>query len=165
MPEVTRRPDDAVGIIAKLARRVDELERRTSRVGHGHVLGYAETNSNQGAIGGSFVALTGLSVDVSVLPGRRLRITGNIHVLVDAVSDTTAQLAISRAGVGPVQTSRHRPVGNNRAASMHVFHVETPGAGNHTYDLRLRREVGSGTLTMIADAGPAFILVEDIGPA
>lgn len=65
-----------------------------------------------------------------------------------------------------LQSARQRPVGNNRSATLHSAIVHDPDPGTFTYSLSMRREVGSGNVTMVADsANKSFLLVEDIGAA
>lgn len=124
----------------------------------------AEVTANQTGIT-TITDLTGLGVTVVVGANRRIKVTGFIHVSVDTVSDTTATLYVRDAS-GTLIVARNRPVGNSRQAGLMVQWIGTPDAGSWSPKLSLHREVGTGTLTMHASSTvPAFILVEDIGPA
>lgn len=130
------------------------------------ILGYAEVTADQGSIGGTFVTLTGLSVAATIPAGRRVKVTTMIQVSVDVVDDTTAQVSIGQDGASVGGRSRVRLVGNNRPSTLAASLVLAPASGSRTYTVLLRREVGTGTLTMKADAdNKAWLLVEDIGPA
>lgn len=142
---------------------IDALELLVAALPLG-ILGYAEVTANQGSIT-TLADLTGLTATVTVGTDRRIRVIGYIGASVDTVSDTTATLHIRESST-TLQTARNRPVGNSRQAVLAAVWVGAPSAGSHTYKLSLEREVGTGTLTMhAASTNPAFLLVEDIGPA
>jgi hypothetical protein len=126
-------------------------------------IGYAEVTANQGTFT-TEVDLTGLSVDVTVAANRRIRITGSCLML----SSVTTDEVILRIKEG-ASVLRHDGQITNAANGANLYHVErilTPSAGAHTYKLTGARTVGTGNVTMYANTNdPAFILVEDIGPA
>jgi hypothetical protein len=108
------------------------------------------------------VDLTSLTVAVTVGTTRRLRITGSVGFTstVGDVATVVIKEGATQLNVGQVQVQS--------AASLTVTAsvVLTPTSGSHTYKLAARRETGSGNVQMNANAtNPAFILVEDIGPA
>lgn len=124
-------------------------------------LGYEEVTANQGSITGTAVDLTGLSADVVVGANRRVKITAQIGVL-SSVDNDFVRLDI-------LEGAAFQNLGQRRITTSNTIlkadAVITPSAGAHTYKLQLSRTVGTGTVTMNASAaGPAFILVEDIGP-
>lgn len=126
----------------------------------GSTLAYAQVTANQGSIT-SEVDLSGLSANITVPAGRRIRITGEINMSSSAVPET-GDMKIFEDGVqiaGGAQTLSSVGVSNKSIVSV----TRTPSAGSHTYKLRLGRVGATGTLTMAAGATfPAFILVEDI---
>jgi hypothetical protein len=72
----------------------------------------------------------------------------------DGTTVQTAELNIDSRTTAAINQSLERSV------------VEAPTAGSHTYTITLALGGGSGSLTMVASStSPAFILVEDIGPA
>jgi hypothetical protein len=128
-------------------------------------LGYAQVTANQATIT-TEVALTGLSVTVTVGANRSIRIVGSIRfgatnidnaaILRIKEGSTTLQIAEDVASriSSQVNTSLERSV------------ILTPSAGAHTYLLSLAQSVGTGSVNLNAGTtNPAFILVEDIGPA
>jgi hypothetical protein len=137
-----------------------------ARVTAAGVLGYAEVTANQSSIT-TEVALTGLTSTVTVAQGRRVKITGSIRVGSSVVDDVVT-MRIKEDGT-TVQTAEINIDSRTTAAinqSLERSVVETPTAGSHTYTITLALGGGSGSLTMVASStSPAFILVEDIGPA
>jgi hypothetical protein len=127
-------------------------------------LGYAPVTANQGSIT-ALVDLTGLTVTVTLVAGRRIRITGDVSFTSSVAADNAlcqivegATVLNSRSTAIPAITT---PAGGY---SCHVEAVLTPTAAAHTYKLQAQRNGGSGNITMVAAATqPAFILVEDIG--
>ena len=121
-------------------------------------IGYAEVTANQTGIT-AVTDLTGLSVAVTVGTSRRLRVTGFIHI--GNVAGSSISFAIKEGA-----TTLQDAVANSVAGAvwtMAVHTVLTPTAGAHTYKLTL---AGSSATDMLAATTyPAFILVEDIGPA
>lgn len=128
------------------------------------VLGYMPVTANQGTIT-VVVDLTGLTVTVTVpYAQHRIKITGEANfsstVATDGIDMQICEGAtiLQDRGVAVSQA--------NQAACCHAEAVIVPTAGPHTYKLRASRFSGTGTVTMQASATqPAFILVEDLGPA
>jgi hypothetical protein len=128
-------------------------------------LGYAEVTANQTAIGAGPTDLTSLTSMVTVVAGRRLRITGHGQW---SYSDTTTghYVDVLEDGVGIGRVYLGGPVGTSGYDMMDGFVIRTPSAGTHTYKLTASRYFGSGTAALTgAAANPAFILVEDITAA
>jgi hypothetical protein len=124
-------------------------------------LGYAAVTANQGSIT-TLVDLTGLTVTVTVVAGRRLKITGHC-TLASTVATDTVELVLVKDGA-TAQLARFGNAQANILQFIDIFFVDTPTAGSHTYKLQADRQAGTGTLTMNAGGTfPAFILVEDIG--
>lgn len=122
-------------------------------------IGYAQATSNQGSIT-TGVDLTSLSVPVTLVAGRRIRITGSTYPSSTVTSDRVT-MTINEGGT---QLQEGSIVPTSSAIHIERSVVLTPSAGSHTYKLTMARSVGSGTVTSNASATfPAFILVEDIG--
>lgn len=125
-------------------------------------LGYAQVTANQGTFT-TETDLTSLTVTVTVVAGRRIRISAAVRLTSTVASDemrvnikeSTTQLAggtILQVGSG------------NIAGTVRAEAIIQPSAGSHTYKLSAQRTTGTGLVTMVATAtDPAFILVEDIG--
>lgn len=133
-----------------------------AEAGLSSILAYAEVSANQGSITAE-TDLTGLTVNVVVPAGRRIKITGRVFVESSVPGDTVALYI--KEGATYINLAQQTG-GWNFATDMRVEAVISPTAGAHTYKLTLQRSVGSGTLTMdVAAPGAyprAFILVEDI---
>lgn len=127
-------------------------------------IGYAEVTANQGSITAE-VDLTGLSVPVTVEPGRRIRITGQAKFSSDSAAGDGADLRI-KEDTTLLNMGTDGLTVDAESQTIQAFAVETPSPGDHTYKLSASRAFGDGTITMhAASTFPAFILVEDIGPA
>ena len=123
---------------------------------------YAEVTADQAAIT-TIVDVTGLSATITVAAGRRVRITGHVTVKTSLV-DHGGVLTIYE-GAALLNSAWAVLAEASRRASLEVMAVVTSAAGAHTYKLCAAQYV-SGTLLLHASAAaPAFILVEDIGPA
>lgn len=126
-------------------------------------LGYAEVTADQTPITAE-VDLTSLTVLVTVGTSRRIKITGRA-----LAADTNGLEVISlivKEGATQLTTFRSGSTVSTIAHGLVAEVVLTPSAGAHTYKLAMARQSGTGTVTMIATATvPAFILVQDIGPA
>lgn len=124
-------------------------------------VGYAAVTATQGSIT-TFVDLTSLTVTVTMVAGRRLRIKAFAHVQSTVANDIIG-LRILEDGSQIVQGNISSPVANwGVGANAEI--VRTPAAGSHTWKLQCGRDTGTGTISMAATATiPAFILVEDIG--
>lgn len=123
--------------------------------------GYAEVTAAQTGIT-TVTDLTSLSVTIGVGTGRRIRITGHAEVT-RTVADglTVGRIAEGATQLGCWCVSFE---GSYDLAEGSV--VIAPTAGTHTYKLTLERSSGTGTVGISAGTtDPAFILVEDIGPA
>lgn len=132
------------------------------------VLGYASRTDDQGSIS-SIADLTSLSVTVDVPAGRRLKITGHAQVAL-TFSGTETLSAVGTVRESTTVLGRWCSFIDNGSGSRSMAQdgciVITPAAGSHTYKLSLERGTGSGTVGIDqASDNPAFILVEDIGPA
>ena len=126
-------------------------------------IGYAEVAADQLSIT-TVVDLSGLVLNVTVGASRRLRVTVYTSVYSTVVGDS-ATLSIKE---GATQLSTRAEVFSKASTleGVSCAAIVTPTAGAHTYKATLERTTGTGTLLMGASGTqPAFILVEDIGPA
>jgi hypothetical protein len=127
-------------------------------------LAYAEVTANQNPITAPGPTdLTGLSVTVTVVAGRRLKITGHGQV---SYTDTTTGVYVDvledGVDIGRVYLGGYIP---NAAAydEMDGSIIRSPAAGTHTYKLTATRYVGAGSGILSASAGnTAFLMVEDV---
>jgi hypothetical protein len=123
-------------------------------------IGYAQVVAQQSSIT-SVVDLTGLSVTVTVGASRRLLITGYVQ-LAQQASSGLAEMDIYE---GSTQLARtYVNVAASGFAVVLASVVLTPSTGAHTY--KLRALTSAGSLVINAEPpNPAYILVQDIGPA
>ncbi len=122
-------------------------------------LGYAEVTASQGTITAE-VDLTSLTVTATVGSSRRIQVTGSAYFTNTGAVGTDI-LKIHQDGV---QIQERSQPASTAAHTVTTIAVETPSAGSHTW--KLRAQATAGTATSNASATfPAFILVEDIGPA
>jgi hypothetical protein len=131
-------------------------------------IGYAEVTANQTGIT-TDTALTGLTVTVTVGTSRKIRITG-VGVIERTVGDGQGIGYIKEGATKLGRWAQANQVtvaqGSGSVVSNPGSTFTTPSAGSHTYFLTLERTTGTGTIQLDAAAGtPAYILVEDIGPA
>lgn len=123
-------------------------------------LAYAEVTTGQSGIT-SVVDLTGLTVTITVPPGRRIAITANIETS-RTVPDGTTRLSI-KEGATFLQIMDNQENIASDTCSLNGQAIITPSAGTHTYKLTLERASGTGTVALGASTNsPSFILVEDI---
>lgn len=123
-------------------------------------LGFASVTANQTGIGTSAVDLTNLAVPVTVVAGRRIKITAKCDFATSAGTGTQTELRIMEGATQVQRGKIEAPVATSE--SVMVSAVLTPSAGAHTY--KLAAITGNGTVVMVAGADlPAYILVEDIG--
>ena len=123
-------------------------------------LGYAQVTANQTGIT-TEVDLTSLTVTVTAVTGRRLRITGKIEAASSVAADTLV-LNIKESTTVLNRALASAPAATG-AVTMTATAIVTPTAASHTYKLSLSR-VGTGTAEMdAASTQPAYILCEDVG--
>lgn len=170
-------PDDYIAIVTAGTRPGDPYEGQfifetdtNKLVGYGGVdwaprdaggqLNYAQVTANQTGITTS-VDLTGLTVNVTVGTGRRIKITGYVPQFSRTAG--TATFVGLHVYEGATELSNFTSGMNNTYHGAVTMAVVTPTAGAHTYKLQANSD---GTVSSIVTAtGPAFILVEDIGAA
>jgi hypothetical protein len=129
----------------------------------GRVAAPISITTNQGSITGQ-VDITGATITFTAVAGRLYKAcwgglfnstvsTDTFNFLLTDSSNNIQQQAISC----PATTSDVSFIG---------FHVFTPGAGSITRKLRVQRQSGSGTGTIVAGATfPTIFWIEDIGSA
>lgn len=150
------------GSFADVRARLDDLALRGA-------LGYAEVTANQSGIT-TLTDLTGLSVAVNVAAGRRIRITGHAQISQSASgTETIATVLYVREGsttLGRAASDIDDFSGSRSQTHEGSIVLESPSEGVHTYKLSLETTIGAGSSGInAANDNPAFILVEDIGPA
>jgi hypothetical protein len=124
-------------------------------------LGYAPVTANQGTFTAA-TDLTGLTVTVTLVAGRRIRISAHAGFQSSVAADTV-EFNIQE-GATILQYGLIGMTIANRIFTSDPSVVLTPTVGAHTYKLNAQRVDGTGNITLVAGATqPAFILVEDIG--
>lgn len=124
-------------------------------------IGYVEVTANQTGIT-TEVDLTGLSVTVTVNSSRRIGISTRVAYQASAAA---AAVTVNIKEGATYLTFGQAAAGTSAAfaETLSAMVVLTPTAGSHTYKLSMS---GGSSTTMVASATlPAFILVEDLGPA
>ncbi|HEV7534696.1 MAG TPA: hypothetical protein VGP90_03625 [Acidimicrobiia bacterium] len=133
-------------------------DRRSDLVGP--TLGYVPSTATQSGIS-TEVDVTGCAVTVTVLAGRRIRITGRVGTGLASAADVGVFVLVkegaAEVGRGAVSVSS-----TGREHTCPVMTVLTPTPGPHTYRLTLQT-VGGTIGTASLGGAPNFILVEDIG--
>lgn len=126
--------------------------------------GYAQVTANQTINSATPVDLTSLTVTVTVVAGRRIKITGCVALGGNTAGDEY-NCSIREGGTTLQQAADSQVVAADaRLYTLTPICVLTPSAGAHTYKLSAFRSRGSGDVFLVASATlPAFILVEDIG--
>lgn len=126
------------------------------------VKGYVKSTTSQSTIT-TVTDVTDLTVTFTAEADRLYRVTG--HCLMrSSVANDVGILRITNAA-NTTQSYDQRVLATSDQGMRAQALVE-PGAGEVTYKLRAERLSGSGNLTVSASSTvPAFILVEDIGPA
>jgi hypothetical protein len=129
-------------------------------------LGHAVLNANQNSVGAGGVDITGLSVTVTVPANRRLRITAKAKLLTGTLAAATSLILLRDAG--QIDTADLSNDSSTPAASFGIDLASfdhAPAAGAHTYKLQAFFSVNTDNSVVAAVNDPAFIVVEDIGPA
>jgi len=107
--------------------------------------------------------IVGMSVAWAGIAGRLYRISGKIEI---TATNADGAYVLSLADANNVQYDRFTgPIVSTGGFTVPFIHVTT-GAGAQFRKLRLSKAGGNGSLTMGgANNVPAYITVEDIGPA
>lgn len=122
---------------------------------------YAQVTANQGTFT-TATDLTGLTVTVTTVTGRRYRVTGLVNIS-SSVANDICRLTLQEGATVLDLRQGSSPVANENASIL-CSAILTPSAAAHTYKLTATRESGTGNLTMQASTTfPAYILVEDLG--
>lgn len=121
-------------------------------------IGHSEATASQAGITAE-TALTNLSVTVTVGTARRLRITVMVRLQAAGGGDSTVTI---KEGATLLTNSSQTLVAG-KVETVMFSAVITPTAGAHTYNSTLGST--SSTDSNASATIPAFILVEDIGPA
>jgi len=127
-------------------------------------IAYATKTSNQGSIT-TTADVAGLSVTFTAVENRRYAISTEGMMLSTVAGDNFNWIIADGSNNILTLKSFHL-----YSVSLGVFTgakiVHSPAAGSFTYKIRAQRNGGTGSGTVIAASTyPAFILVEDIGPA
>jgi hypothetical protein len=128
------------------------------------VLGRATVGTNQGSIVGSEVAITGLSVAVTIPQNRRLRARAHLDVSDTLANEHAAVFIRTAAGIvgrGEFDTSVVATFGLSAVADTPVLEL---AAGSYTFTVGLQRLSGSGTLAANGAVAASWLVVEDLGP-
>ncbi len=131
-------------------------------------IGYAQSTGSPGS-GTTLADLSGLSVAVSVPAGRKLLVTGHCPIRIDGLNDRVTGWI--REG-----STKHGAFGDFRggvADQTFMYHgsarINSPSSGSHTYKLSAERVGGTAGVwnasVGVSSDEPAYIMVEDIGPA
>ena len=115
----------------------------------------------------SFVDATGLSVTFTAVAGRRYKIEAYFDAIQVSNTGYTAQIVLTDGSNTPLQRCSQNIGSSLQEFHMNLLHYTTPSAGSVTYKLRGRVNVGAGPSwkTAAASERPAWLVVEDIGPA
>ncbi len=125
-------------------------------------IGYVAVTADQGSIT-AVTDLTSLSQAVTVGTSRRIKITAECRMS-NSSGTGGCVLEIWESATRLQTRSQWASVADSHNG-LNCTVVLTPSAGSHTY--KLRGDIAStGTVTMRAGAEyPAFLLIEDVGPA
>lgn len=121
--------------------------------------GYASSTATQAAIGAE-VDVTGCSVTVTLVTGRRYRITGRVNTGTASAADTNVFILIKD---GSTEVGRIAGMHSNTAKELTLFgSTVVTGNGSKTYKLTIQSVGGTAATTNLGNS-PNFILIEDIG--
>ena len=122
------------------------------------IIGYAQVVANQTGIGAGDNALTGLSVAVTVVAGRRLQVSGRCTAAAAATSHATLKIKEGSTQLAAAAYNNPPVAG----AGLFVNTYLTPTAGSHTYFLAGTAVTSNWDMAASATA-PAYIAIEDVG--
>lgn len=127
-------------------------------------IGYVQITGNVTGLTHVNDTLTGLTVTVTVGTSRRIMVTGScLFNSSTAGDDSSLQIQESSTVLGHGATYMQR-TSQNYFARCEV--VLTPSSGSHTYLLTGGLSGGTGPVQLVASStNPAYILIEDLGPA
>jgi hypothetical protein len=125
-------------------------------------VGYAQITADSATFT-TTTDITGLSVAVTVVTGRKYEVTGHAVMSSSVSTDNTG--IVCRIGSTTYGRFGHAVVNNGFVAHGSVRFTGL-AAGATTFKVTGERFTGSGNCQVLAGAAyPAFIMVEDIGPA
>jgi hypothetical protein len=139
-----------------------------THAGHaGGWLGYNERTTDHAGFGATEADVASLTLIVAVPANRRVRVMAYARVDSSAGADQRSLLRIYEDAVVVQISSAYSPGSTSAGQIVHnPSRTLTPSTGSHTYKVTAQRSGGSGTVNVIASAdSPAYLLVEDIGPA
>lgn len=156
----------AVCAVVPVSAHINDLHDRVDNASTGE-LGYAEVTANQTGIT-TEVDLTGLSVTVTVETGRLVRVSAGGQLRWTSAADPNILMMIKQDGTRVQNIGKVRGPDTGGTAAERALAVEgsvrlAPSAGSHTYNVSLSADVA--TDVQASGFNPAFILVEDLGPA
>lgn len=129
-------------------------------------IGYAQITSNSASFTDTATDIAGLSQTVTVNPNRRIKITVDVSVDLDAndAVDFYIREHPSNVVLRGVRTAWGAISGAN---FIHFYAIITPTTGSHTYKFSAERANPGGTAWIVAggNTGPSSLLIEDLGPA
>jgi hypothetical protein len=129
-------------------------------------IGYVETTTSSGLISTtSEVDIAGLAVSVTVNSSRRIRITVSCRVDFNNAAGDRWIIKIKEGST--IFRVIRGPYASFNPSEFTAFGaaIETPTAGSHTYKATIQR-FGTNSIEVPASADePAYLLVEDLGPA
>lgn len=125
-------------------------------------LGYAQAVANQTTIT-TVVDVTSCTTTVTVVAGRRVRITGEL-IAGSTVGTDIGRMSIKEGATLLQFCDAPLSIGGGSGNKFIANVILQPSAAAHTYKLTMERTVGTGSITVVAGATfPAYIHVEDVG--
>jgi hypothetical protein len=129
------------------------------------ILGYTERTADLASIGTGVLDIGTLATTVTVATGRRIRVSA-YAILRSGTSATNGSLLIREGSTTLVDTLSNIHLGAGSAqVPWDASVILTPSAGAHTYKLSTNFSVNTNNEVRASTTNPAYILVEDIGPA
>jgi len=127
----------------------------------------ATRTSGQTISSTSAADLTGLSVTFTAVAGRRYRIQGWLRAGGSSTTGGDAELLLTDGSNTQLQLDRFGEVdATGLRWTFNIVHYTSPSAGSVTYKLRGRDATSAKNWqTIAASDNPAYLVVEDIGPA
>lgn len=124
---------------------------------------YAQITANSTAVTAT-TDVDGLAVTVTLLEGRRYRVSGVVNLRSTSANDRCG--ALIREGETTLYVSQVTVTAANTGFGCPLSVILTPSAGSHTYKIAIYRVAGSGNVSVMGAAiYPSYIMVEDIGAA
>lgn len=130
----------------------------------GRVAAAINITSNQGSITGTQIDITGATITFTAVAGR-LYVACWAGLFNSTVSTDTFNFILTD-GSNNIQQQAISCPATTADVSFIGMHVFTPGAGSITRKLRVQRQSGSGTGTLVAGSTyPTQFWIQDIGSA